>query len=131
MASTPVITALRAIPVAGRDSMLLNLSGAHGPFFSRNLVIVTDSAGRTGVDRLAHRISDQIADRRFTAADSGAPAVQRRRRGADRRIDQAAAAARNLLQRAGLAWDHIGEAPPSLEDVFVSLVRAEGGAVLG
>jgi glucarate dehydratase len=29
--STPVITALRAIPVAGRDSMLLNLSGAHGP----------------------------------------------------------------------------------------------------
>ena len=29
----PRITALRAIPVAGRDSMLLNLSGAHGPFF--------------------------------------------------------------------------------------------------
>ena len=46
---TPIITALRAIPVAGRDDMLLNLSGAHGPFFTRNLVIVTDSAGRTGV----------------------------------------------------------------------------------
>ena len=28
VASTPVVTALRAIPVAGRDSMLLNLSGA-------------------------------------------------------------------------------------------------------
>ena len=46
--STPVITALRVIPVAGRDSMLLNLSGAHGPFFTRNLVVLTDSAGRTG-----------------------------------------------------------------------------------
>ncbi len=47
--STPVITALRAIPLAGRDSMLLNLSGAHGPFFTRNLLILTDSAGNTGV----------------------------------------------------------------------------------
>ena len=47
--STPVITALRVIPVAGRDSMLLNLSGAHGPFFTRNLLILSDSAGRTGV----------------------------------------------------------------------------------
>jgi glucarate dehydratase len=44
-----VITALRVIPVAGRDSMLLNLSGAHGPFFTRNLLILTDNAGRTGV----------------------------------------------------------------------------------
>ncbi|MDU2922422.1 glucarate dehydratase, partial [Bradyrhizobium sp.] len=35
--------------VAGRDSMLLNLSGAHGPFFTRNLVILTDNAGHTGV----------------------------------------------------------------------------------
>jgi len=48
-ASTPVITALRAIPVAGRDGMLLNLSGAHAPFFTRNLLVLTDSAGRTGV----------------------------------------------------------------------------------
>ena len=47
--STPLITALRVIPVAGRDSMLLNLSGAHGPFFTRNLLILSDSAGRTGV----------------------------------------------------------------------------------
>ena len=29
--------------------MLLNLSGAHGPFFTRNLLILTDSAGNTGV----------------------------------------------------------------------------------
>ncbi|MDY7803836.1 glucarate dehydratase [Burkholderia stagnalis] len=46
---TPRIVDLQAIPVAGHDSMLLNLSGAHGPFFTRNLVILTDSAGRTGV----------------------------------------------------------------------------------
>ena len=46
---TPSLTGLRVIPVAGRDSMLLNLSGAHGPFFTRNLLILTDSAGRTGV----------------------------------------------------------------------------------
>jgi len=47
--STPTITGLRVIPVAGRDSMLLNLSGAHGPFFTRNLLLLTDSAGHTGV----------------------------------------------------------------------------------
>jgi len=46
---TPRITALRVIPVAGRDGMLLNLSGAHGPFFTRNLLILSDSAGRSGV----------------------------------------------------------------------------------
>ncbi|MGI4778687.1 MAG: glucarate dehydratase [Janthinobacterium lividum] len=47
--STPLVVALRVVPVAGRDSMLLNLSGAHGPFFTRNLLILTDSAGRAGV----------------------------------------------------------------------------------
>jgi len=47
--STPKIAAMRVIPVAGRDSMLLNLSGAHGPFFTRNLVLLTDNAGRSGV----------------------------------------------------------------------------------
>ncbi len=49
VSSTPRVTALRVIPVAGRDSMLLNLSGAHAPFFTRNLLILTDSAGHTGV----------------------------------------------------------------------------------
>jgi glucarate dehydratase len=46
---SPRIKTMRVIPVAGRDSMLLNLSGAHAPYFTRNLVIITDSAGRTGV----------------------------------------------------------------------------------
>ncbi|MDB5907611.1 MAG: gudD, partial [Massilia sp.] len=45
----PVITRMDVFPVAGRDSMLLNLSGAHGPYFTRNLVILTDNAGNTGV----------------------------------------------------------------------------------
>ncbi len=48
-AKSPVISELQVIPVAGHDSMLLNLSGAHGPFFTRNLVILKDSAGNTGV----------------------------------------------------------------------------------
>ena len=46
---TPTITRMQVIPVAGHDGMLLNLSGAHGPFFTRNLVILTDSDGHTGV----------------------------------------------------------------------------------
>ena len=45
----PVVTELQVIPVAGHDSMLMNLSGAHGPFFTRNIVILKDSAGNTGV----------------------------------------------------------------------------------
>jgi glucarate dehydratase len=49
MNDTPKITAMRVIPVAGRDAMLLNLSGAHAPFFTRNLVLLTDNAGRSGV----------------------------------------------------------------------------------
>jgi glucarate dehydratase len=46
---TPVITEMQVIPVAGYDSMLLNLCGAHAPFFTRNVVILKDSSGRTGV----------------------------------------------------------------------------------
>ncbi|MEH3023782.1 MAG: glucarate dehydratase [Pseudomonas oryzihabitans] len=47
--STPVVTSLEVVPVAGQDSMLLNLSGAHGPYFTRNVLILKDNAGRTGV----------------------------------------------------------------------------------
>ena len=65
-ASTPVVTALRVIPVAGRDSMLLNLSGAHGPFFTRNLLILTDSAGCTGVGEVpgGEKIRQTLEDAR-------------------------------------------------------------------
>jgi len=47
--NAPVVRDMRVVPIAGHDSMLLNLSGAHGPFFTRNLVILTDSDGNTGV----------------------------------------------------------------------------------
>lgn len=48
----PKVTDMRVIPVAGHDSMLLNLSGAHGPFFTRNVVLLTDSDGRIGVSEV-------------------------------------------------------------------------------
>lgn len=47
--AAPVITEMRVIPVAGHDSMLLNLCGAHAPYFTRNLVLLKDSAGHTGM----------------------------------------------------------------------------------
>jgi glucarate dehydratase len=46
---TPRITELTVVPVAGQDSMLMNLSGAHGPWFTRNILILRDSAGHIGV----------------------------------------------------------------------------------
>jgi glucarate dehydratase len=49
IAGAPRVTDMQVIPVAGQDSMLLNLSGAHAPFFTRNLVILTDNAGHTGL----------------------------------------------------------------------------------
>ncbi len=66
LTSTPVITAMQVIPVAGHDSMLLNLSGAHGPFFTRNIVILTDSAGRMGVGEVpgGERIRQTLDDAR-------------------------------------------------------------------
>ena len=62
--ATPIVKALQVIPVAGHDSMLLNLSGAHGPFFTRNLLILTDSAGRTGVGEVpgGEKIADTLRD---------------------------------------------------------------------
>lgn len=64
--STPRITELIAIPVAGRDGMLLNLSGAHAPFFTRNLLILRDSAGRTGVGEVpgGEKIRQTLEDAR-------------------------------------------------------------------
>jgi len=47
--SSPIVKHLRVVPVAGRDDMLLNLSGAHAPFFTRNIVIVTDNAGQATI----------------------------------------------------------------------------------
>ena len=49
VSQSPIVTAMTVITVAGRDSMLLNLSGAHGPFFTRNIVVMEDSSGHRGV----------------------------------------------------------------------------------
>src|SRR5262245_48372607 len=63
---TPVIAELSVIPVAGHDSMLLNLSGAQCPFFTRNVVIVKDNAGNTGVGEVpgGERIRQTLEDAR-------------------------------------------------------------------
>jgi glucarate dehydratase len=60
----PTITEMRVIPVAGRDSMLLNLSGAHAPFFTRNLVILKDNAGHIGIGEVpgGERIRQTLID---------------------------------------------------------------------
>ena len=47
--SQPTIAKVAVYPVAGYDSMELNLSGAHSPYFTRNLIVLTDSDGRVGV----------------------------------------------------------------------------------
>ena len=61
---TPTVSTVEVVPVAGHDSMLLNLSGAHGPFFTRNVVIVTDSDGNTGLGEVpgGERIASTIRD---------------------------------------------------------------------
>src|SRR5258706_3339674 len=64
--STPRVTEMLVIPVAGHDSTLLNLSGAHGPFFTRNVVILKDSAGHTGLGEVpsGERIRQTLEDAR-------------------------------------------------------------------
>jgi len=61
---TPTVTSVEVVPVAGYDSMLLNLSGAHGPFFTRNVVILTDSSGNTGLGEVpgGGKIASTIAE---------------------------------------------------------------------
>lgn len=77
---SPVVTKMQVIPVAGRDSMLMTLSGAHGPFFTRNLVILTDSAGHTGLGEI------HGGDYTCRALESCIPLVEGKRVGAYRQI---------------------------------------------
>ncbi len=60
----PTITAFAVYPVAGRDCMELNLSGAHGPYFTRNVVVLTDSEGRTGLGEVpgGEKITQTLRD---------------------------------------------------------------------
>lgn len=52
MHGTPIVIEMQVIPVAGCDSMLMTLSGAHAPWFTRNLVILRDNAGHTGIGEI-------------------------------------------------------------------------------
>lgn len=62
----PSVVTMRVVPVAGHDGMLLNLSGAHGPYFTRNIVVLTDNAGRTGVGEVpgGEKIRQTLEDAR-------------------------------------------------------------------
>jgi glucarate dehydratase len=62
----PTVVDMQVIPVAGRDSMLLNLSGAHAPFFARNIVILTDNSGHVGLGEVpgGERIRQTLEDSR-------------------------------------------------------------------
>ncbi|MFS2014092.1 glucarate dehydratase [Azospirillum sp. CT11-132] len=64
--SSPKVTEMLVVPVAGQDSMLLNLSGAHAPYFTRNVVILKDSAGHTGVGEVpgGEKIRQTLEDAR-------------------------------------------------------------------
>lgn len=60
--SVPTVVNMDVYPVAGYDSMLLNLSGAHGPYFTRNVVILEDSSGNLGVGEVpgGQKITDTL-----------------------------------------------------------------------
>ena len=62
----PRITDMRVVPVAGHDGMLMNLSGAHGPFFTRNVVLLKDSTGAMGVGEVpgGEKIRQTLEDAR-------------------------------------------------------------------
>ncbi len=64
LSSSPKVTEMLVVPVAGHDDMLLNLSGAHAPFFTRNVVILRDNAGHTGVGEVpgGERIRQTLED---------------------------------------------------------------------
>jgi len=70
-ASSPSVIEMRVVPVAGHDDMLLNLSGAHAPFFTRNVVILRDDAGHTGVGEVpgGEKIRQTLEDARLLIVD--------------------------------------------------------------
>ncbi len=76
---TPVITSLQVVPVAGHDDMLLNLSGAHGPYFTRNILILKDSAGNTGVGEVpgGEAIRQTLEDARTLVVGHGIGSYQK------------------------------------------------------
>ena len=66
VSGAPTVTEMQVIPIAGQDSMELNLSGAHGTYFTRNIVILKDNAGNTGLGEVpgGEKIRQTIEDAR-------------------------------------------------------------------
>ncbi|WP_182049705.1 enolase C-terminal domain-like protein [Changpingibacter yushuensis] len=62
--STPTVARIDVYPVAGRDCMELNLSGAHGPYFTRNIVVMEDSEGNIGIGEVpgGEKITQTLED---------------------------------------------------------------------
>lgn len=48
----PTVKNMQVTPVAGYDSMTLTLSGCHAPYFTRNIVQITDSLGHVGIGEI-------------------------------------------------------------------------------
>jgi glucarate dehydratase len=92
MHDLPAIRRMTVVPVAGRDSMLLNLSGAHAPLFTRNLVILEDNAGHRGVGEVPggeavrktlEGSTDLVVGRRVGAMNGALAAIEARFAGLD------------------------------------------------
>jgi glucarate dehydratase len=68
----PRIVKASVYPVAGHDSMELNLSGAHSPYFTRNVLVLEDSAGNLGLGEVpgGQKITTTLQD--CTAIITGA-----------------------------------------------------------
>lgn len=93
MSNTPKVAAMEVFPVAGKDCMELNLSGAHAPYFTRNVVVLTDDRGNTGIgevpggQKITKALEDvkhlvegtSVADYKMTCAGStsGSPPTSR------------------------------------------------------
>jgi glucarate dehydratase len=116
--ASPRVTAMRVVPVAGEDSMLLNLSGAHAPWFTRNLVILTDDAGHTGVGETpgGEKIRTVLEEARALVIG--------------REIAAAGAILRDLEQRFA-AWDAEGRGMQSFDQrVAIHAITAVESALL-
>lgn len=63
----PTITKMEIYPAAGHDCMELNLSGAHAPYFTRNIVLLTASNGLEGVGEVpgGEKITKALEDIRY------------------------------------------------------------------
>jgi glucarate dehydratase len=61
---TPEIVKATVYPVAGHDSMELNLSGAHAPYFTRNILVLEDAQGNIGVGEVpgGEKITSTLQD---------------------------------------------------------------------